>query len=60
MQMNLPAEWVSWRATTLRYRLYALSDQFVRHARQRTRRLNAGRRAQLDEAIWSIRNSVLS
>ena len=60
MRMILPVKWERCRATTVRYRLYASAGQIVRHARQWTLKLNASRRGEIEEAIWSIRNCVLT
>ena len=60
MRMVLPVNWERCRATTVRYRLYACAGQIVRHVRQWTLKLNASRRGEIEEAIGSIRNCVLT
>ncbi len=59
MRMILPVKWERCRATTVRYRLYAFAGQIVHHARQWTIKLNADRRAELDQVNWSIQSCVL-
>ena len=59
LRMVLPAKWEKHRAPTIRYRLYAVAGQIVHHARQWTLKLNSDRRAELDEAIWSVRTCIL-
>ena len=59
LRMVLPVKWERSRITTIRYRLYAVAGQIVHHARQWTLKLNANRRSELEEAIWSVRTCVL-
>ncbi|MYI89757.1 MAG: transposase [Gammaproteobacteria bacterium] len=59
MRRILPVKWESCRAVTIRHRLYAMAGQIVHHANQWTLKLNAGRRAQFEQAIASIRSCTL-
>ena len=59
LRMMLLASWESFRATTIRYRLYAMAAQVVGHAHQWMLKPDASRTAVFDHAAWSIRNCVL-
>ena len=56
MRHFLPVEWVSCRATTVRWRLYAVTGKVVRHTRQWTMKVNSEHQKLSSAALHSISN----
>ena len=60
MRHLLPVRWAQSRATTVRWRLYALAGKIVNHGRQWSIKLSAVNRALLDEALQNLRRFALA
>ena len=60
LRMKLPQKWYGVRAISFRHRLYAMAGQVVRHARQWTLKVSAGKLHILEQSLWAIRRCSLS
>ena len=60
MRHCLPTQWAQSRATTIRWRLYALAGKVIHHGRQWTLKLCEAHQALLNNALQTLRQFALA